>query len=327
MANTKEIQNRINSIQDTMKITKAMYMMSSMKLRKAKQKLADTEPFFEGVQQSIADMLAHLPDIQHIYFDNRIKDSQETVKKKGYIVISGDKGMAGAYNHNAVFEAMELIGGDMENASIFSVGEVGRSFLYSQGYPVAEDFRYSANNPSMHRARVIAEYVLDKYNNEEIDELYIVYTKMVNSMTEEVRYERLLPLKTNTYLKEKFKEAQADHERGFVPEEKDKALSNYEIEAMENGDSWYRFSPSVHRVLESLVQNFVTGFVYGALVECSASEENARMLAMQSATDNAESMLHDLSIEYNRVRQAQITQEITEVIGGAKALKKKKQKV
>ncbi|MBP5326149.1 MAG: F0F1 ATP synthase subunit gamma, partial [Pseudobutyrivibrio sp.] len=106
MASTKEILNRINSIQDTMKITRAMYMMSSMKLRKAKEKLAETEPFFIGTQKGLAENLAHFPDIRHIYFDNRIEDDHETIKRRGFVVFTGDKGMAGAYNHNAIKMAL-----------------------------------------------------------------------------------------------------------------------------------------------------------------------------------------------------------------------------
>ena len=332
MANIKEIQNRIDSIQDTMKITKAMYMMSSMKLRKAKSKLEETEPFFYGVQKGIAETLAHFPDMQHIFFDNRTKDQHEEVKKKGYIVITGDKGMAGAYNHNAMKEAMLLMGDlDPENSTVFCVGEVGRAFFVNNGYPVDEHFRYSANNASMHRARVITEYLIGLYLEEKLDEIYVIYTKMINSATEETCVEQLLPLKTHTYLKEKASEDEeatsTTPEGGLMDVSEVGKINSYEKEAMENGDDWYQFYPSPKKVLERLVYNYVTGFMYGALIECSACEENSRMLAMQTATDNAEAMLHDLSIEYNRVRQAAITQEITEVIGGAKALKKKKKQV
>lgn len=327
MANTKEIQDRIKSIQDTMKITKAMYMMSSMKLRKAKQKMEDTLPFFEGVQQGIAEILAHFPDIQHIYFDNRVKDKQETFKKKGYIVITGDKGMAGAYNHNVLKEAIEMIGSPKEeHYTVFVVGEVGRASLYSQGYNVYDEFRYSANNPSMHRARCITELILEMYNEEELDEVYVIYTKMLNSVVEETQVERILPLKPHAFMAEELVKKNAGIERPESDSHHTNTLNAYEAEAMEHGDSWYEFYPSPIAVLETLVYNLTTGFIYGALVESSACEENARMMAMQSATDNAEAILHSLSIEYNRVRQAQITQEITEVIGGAKALKKKKQK-
>lgn len=327
MANTKEIQNRISSIQDTMKITRAMYMMSSMKLRKAKQKLEDTLPFFESTQRAIAETMAHFPDIRSIYFDNRIKDEQETVKKKGYIVMTGDKGMAGAYNHNAIKEASALIEDPKsEDYTMFVVGEVGRAFFIGQGYHVDENFRFSANNPSIHRARVITEYIIDLYLKEELDEVYIIYTKMLNSIAEETNVERILPFKPHKSMQAEFEMKLAGVKKREDEAHHIESLNSYEEEAMETGDDWYEFYPSPRRVLERLVYNFVTGFTYGALVECSASEENARMLAMQSATDNAEAILHELSIEYNRVRQAAITQEITEVIGGAKALKKKKEK-
>lgn len=333
MASTKEIQKRINSIQDTMKITRAMYMMSSMKLRKAKQKLEDTEPFFIETQVGIAENLARFPDIRHIYFDNRIEDEHEVKKRRGFIVFTGDKGMAGAYNHNAIKLAEERVANlSRDEYQLFVVGEVGRAYFKNNGYNVDESFVFSSNNPSMHRARLIAEYMIDLYNREELDHIDVIYTKMLNSVTEETCVERLLPLKTHKFLKEQAKEITEDVEgtskAALELKEGTKhvhSISSYELEAIQNGgDSWYPFYPSLKTVLEKLVHNHFTGFIYGAMVECFASEENARMMAMQSATDNAEAILHELSIEFNRVRQAQITQEITEVIGGAKALKKKK---
>ncbi|MDD6657855.1 MAG: ATP synthase F1 subunit gamma [Lachnospiraceae bacterium] len=314
MANAREIQNRIDSIRDTMKITRAMYMMSSMKLRKAKQKLENTEPYFTSLQEQIKDILYHYPDMQHLYFDNRNKDMKETVKKKGFVIVTGDKGMAGAYNLNVLKKARELID-QAEDYRLFVVGELGRQFFKSQGYPVEEKFVYSANNPSIHRARMMTEYIIDLYQKEELDEVYIILTRMVNSLSEEAEIHRLLPLQTHKFLEEEMLEKIQNEEGGID-----------QNEARKLHDDWYLIYPSPTEVLEKLVYNYVTGFFYGALVEASACEENARMLAMQSATNNAEAMLHDLSIEYNRVRQAAITQEITEVIGGAKALKKKKQK-
>ena len=313
MANAREIQNRIDSIRDTMKITRAMYMMSSMKLRKAKQKLENTEPYFTSLQEQIKDILYHYPDMQHLYFDNRNKDMKETVKKKGFVIVTGDKGMAGAYNLNVLKKARELID-QAEDYRLFVVGELGRQFFKSQGYPVEEKFVYSANNPSIHRARMMTEYIIDLYQKEELDEVYIILTRMVNSLSEEAEIHRLLPLQTHKFLEEEMLEKIQNEEGGID-----------QNEARKLHDDWYLIYPSPTEVLEKLVYNYVTGFFYGALVEASACEENARMLAMQSATNNAEAMLHDLSIEYNRVRQAAITQEITEVIGGAKALKKKKQ--
>lgn len=313
MASAKEISDRIKSIQDTMKITKAMYMMSSMKLRKARQKLENTEPYFYGLQEQIADILLHFPDMRHLYFDNRGKDLQETVKKKAFVVITGDKGMAGAYNHNVLKEAKRMVD-EAEAYRLFVVGELGRQYFISQGYSIEPDFCYSANNPSMHRARVITEHIVELYKQEEIDEVYVIFTRMINSMKEEVEVQEILPLKTHQFIKQELLENSA------------KGHGNYDKEAADQADDWFLIYPSPRRVLEKLVYNYVTGFMYGVLVEGSASEENARMMAMQSATDNAQEMLRELSVEYNRVRQAAITQEITEVIGGAKALKKKKMK-
>ena len=182
------------------------------------------------------------------------------------------------------------------------------SLKYFVALPVAILF-ISATNPSVHRARVITEQIVELYKQEELDEVYVIYTKMLNSIKEEVEVKQLLPLKTHTFIKQEMLEA-AKKKKGNVDET----------------DSDFFIYPSPSKVLKKLVYNYVTGFIYGALVEASASEENARMMAMQSATNNADEMLKELSIEYNRVRQAAITQEITEVIGGAKALKKKKKK-
>lgn len=318
MANAKEIQNRIRSIQDTMKITRAMYMMSSMKLRKAKQQLENTEPYFFGLQDQISSILYHFPDMEHIYFDNRSSDNAESFKKKAYIVLTGDKGMAGAYNHNVIKEAQALCD-NSDNYMLFVVGEIGRQYFLGQGYPVKEDFRFTATNPSMHRARVITELIVDMYNREQIDEVYVIYTKMANSIKEEVDVRQLLPLKTHQFIKQEMLEKQKESfsKDGDGYDDNEEHYDN---------DGNFLIYPSPKKVLKKVVYNYVTGFIYGALVEASASKENARMMAMQSATDNAEEMLKDLSVQYNRVRQAAITQEITEVIGGAKALKKKKRK-
>ena len=159
----------------------------------------------------------------------------------------------------------------------------------------------SSNNPSVHRARVMAEILMEKYRNEEVDEIYVIYTRMKNSISSEVLVEQLLPFRTSRYLKGQLAEGR-------------NAVAEMEIH------------PSAEQVLETLVRNTVTGFLYGAMVESQASEESARMMSMKTATDNADAMLADLSRQYNQIRQAAITQEITEVVGGAKALQKKKLK-
>ena len=287
-----------------MKITKAMYMVSSMKVQKAKKKLAETLPFFDGLQKQIREVLLHFPEMRHLYFDNRIEDERELVKRKLYIVITGDKGMAGPYNLNVIKAAREKFSED-EDYRIYCVGETGRHVFMAEKLPVSADFRMSSNNPSIHRARVMCEMLTDKYKNEEVDEIHVIYTRMRNSVTSEVRTEQLLPLRTSRFLTDQVK----------------KAAQGEIVDASE-----MEIFPSPEDVLETLVRNIITGFLYGAMVESQASEESARMMSMKTATDNADAMLSELSRQYNQFRQAAITQEITEVVGGAKALQKKAKK-
>ncbi len=294
MANTKEIQKRMKSIQDTMKITSAMYMISSAKLRSAKQKLENTEPYFYSLQAAISRLLRHIPDAKSRYF-NQHEEIPDNEKKRGYIVITADKGLAGAYNHNVIKMAHELFE-QGENNKLFVVGELGRQYFAKEGLAVDSEFHYTVQNPTLHRARVITDRVMELYDAGELDEVYIIYTKMENSVTMETEKMRLLPLE-----KDEFMQTPID-------------IYQEEIKA----------ETSMEDILYHIVPNYVNGLIYGALVESFASEHKSRMMAMQTATDSAKDMLQMLSIEYNRVRQAAITQQITEVIGGAKAQKKKR---
>lgn len=309
MANIKEIQKRIRSINDTMKITKAMYMISSIKLRKAKQGLEETEPFFYGLQEQIGRILEQLPSVENKYFDNAQEDVEDKTKRKGYVVITADKGMAGAYNHNILKTAKSLLESD-DNYKLYIVGEMGRHYFEHENMIVSEHFSYTAQNPTMYRAQMIAGKALRRFERDELDEVYIIYTRMVNSIQEEVDVIQLLPLKKNNFVIQDFL---------------NKENKSYTEEAKELEREMY-FWPSVDEVIKKAVYNYTAGIVYGALVESFACEQNSRMMAMRSATDNAKEILHSLSIEYNRIRQAAITQEITEVISGAKALKKKKKR-
>lgn len=288
MANAREILARMKSIKDTMKITNAMCMISSSKLQKARRDLKNTEPYFYVLQESMAKILDLSPETGNEFFDER-KEIPKQKRKQGYIVVTADKGMAGAYNHNVIKIAEKEALSDNENM-LFVVGQVGRRYFEKKNIPVDIDFKYTAQNPNVNRARVISEKIVDLFKRRELDEVYIVYTRMVNSVSFNAEIDQLLPLKR--------------------PERCDDEKNNYES---------CSFEPDIDTVFEHIVPDCIAGYVYGALVESYCCEHNARMMAMQTATDAAKDMLRQLGIEYNRVRQAAITQEITEVVAGAKA--------
>lgn len=294
MANSREIQARMKSIKDTMKITNAMCMISSSKLQKARKNLKNTEPYFYTIQDALGKILDLSPDTGNEFFDLRA-DVPEKERKKGYIVVTADKGMAGAYNHNVIKIAEKEAVAESQNM-LFVVGEVGRRYFEKKNIPIDIDFKYTAQNPNMNRARIISEKIVELFKKKELDEVYIVFTRMINSVTFEAEMKQLLPLK------------------------KQKITEN--LDSSNNYQQCF-FEPDINTVFEHIVPNYVAGYVYGALVESYCCEHNARMMAMQTATDAAKDMLKSLDIEYNRARQAAITQEITEVIAGSKAQKKK----
>ena len=213
------------------------------------------------------------------------------------MVVSADKGLAGAYNHN-VFKLAEKGMDSGSHVQLFVLGEVGRQYFSRQHKDVDTTFRYTVQKPTMHRARVISEKMIALYLEGKLDEVYIVYTRMANAATMVAEKQQLLPLKKASF---------------HTPAQVLVDIHQEEIEMV----------PSAEEVLSSIVPNYLRGMIYGCLVESYASEHNSRMMAMDAATSSAKDMLKDLSIKYNRVRQAAITQEITEVIGGAKAQKKK----
>ena len=207
------------------------------------------------------------------------------------MVITGDKGLAGAYNHN-ILKLAEQKMESHPNASLFVVGQVGRSYFQEHGIPIDVEFLYTAQDPNMSRARDMAELVTEHFVEGRLDEVYILFTKMVHSFRMEPTVHKLLPLDPDVF------------------------------PLCEDRDSYHRdvtYVPSVKAVMDRLVPGYVKGDIFGALVESYCSEQNARMTAMKSSSDNARAMLQTLSLSYNRARQAAITQEITEVVGGAQA--------
>lgn len=290
MANTREIRSRIKSIQDIMKITNAMYLISSSKLKKARKSLQATKPYFEGLQSTIHDILVRAPHIHQVFFERR-EDIVPEERKKGYLVITADKGLAGAYNHNVIKMAEEEMKKSSNNY-LFVVGQVGRQYFLKKGVNIDAEFLYTAQNPTMHRAQDISEVIIDLFTHNKLDDVYVIYTKMVTPMKAEVQFTKLLPLE-----RRKFERRAAGYQHA-------------------------KFDPSPEIVMDHLVPNYLKGLIFGVLVESFSSEQNARMTAMEAATKSAKDMLKSLELAYNRARQAAITQEITEIVSGAKSLKK-----
>lgn len=297
MASMRDIRSRIKSVNETKQITKAMKLISASKLKKAKLQFEVTVPFFDKIQSTMKYILAHTEGEETLkFFDQREKVSN---KKIGFVVITGDKGLAGGYNNNVMKLAESAMKQYAENreSRIFIIGNVGRSYFVRKGYNIDKEFLYTVQNPTLLRSRDITETLINDFNNGEIDEVYLIYTKMITSLRLEPEVMKILPLEHVD-----FKQTDEDYE-------KTKYLLNFS------------FEPSLKKVFDNLVPQYIRGLVYGTLVEAFTSEQSARMTAMDSATRNAEELIKKLTLFYNRARQAAITREISEVIGGAEAIK------
>lgn len=300
MAQIREIRDRIASIQNTLKITNAMYMISSTKLNNARRSLAATEPYFYALQDMFARVMRHLPEgFSHPYLDERKTDDPSDLKR-AIICVTADKGLAGAYNHN-IIKLTESMLRPGKNDKLYTVGEVGRQYFRQHGVNVDGEFLYTAQNPTLGRARKIAYEMLYLFEERKVDEVYIIYTRMKNSMETEADVIQLLPL---IRLNEK-------------PFNQDLASING-MGMQEN----FELSPDAGELLNNIIPDYINGYIYSALVESYCSEHSARMQAMDSANKNGQELVAGLSTKYNRERQAQITQEITEVAAGARARKR-----
>lgn len=293
MASMREIKLRIKSIKETRQITKAMKLISAAKLKKARKQLEQTLPYFDKVKSTIGDILMHSGNIDNIFFDLR-KDKAD--KKTGFIILTGDKGLAGGYNHNIIKLAENRID-QTPDPILFVAGHMGHNYFGRKSYNMHKDFDFPVQNPTVFRAREIAEIVLELFKKGELDEVYIVYTLMASTIKLIPQVMKLLPLDLNA-LRE------------------DIGISENDIKI----DDMLNYEPSPKAVFDVLIPKYVKGIVYGALVEAFTSEQSARMSAMDSATSNADDMLQSLNLFYNRARQAAITQEISEIVGGAAAL-------
>ena len=289
----KEIKERIQSVQETRKITSAMYLIASTKMRKAREELSHTRPYFEALQGEIKRIFRTVNGVDsHYFYPTDVTAPREGTY--GCLVITADKGLAGAYNQNVVREAQRLLA-EHADTKLFVVGEYGRHCFAQRGIPVEQSFLYTAQNPTLERAREIAATLLEGYDSGELSEIFVVYTDMENRLSSEARSTRLLPF----------------HRTYFATPAKERAVTRA-----------FEFQPSVTAVLDGLMPSYVTGFIYSALVDSFCAEQNARMTAMDAANRSAEELLGQLSLAYHRLRQSAITQEITEVSAGAKALRR-----
>ncbi|HES6700878.1 TPA: F0F1 ATP synthase subunit gamma [Streptococcus pyogenes] len=284
-----EIKAKIISTEKTSKITSAMRMVSSAKLVKSEQAARDFQIYASKIRQITTDLLKSELTIGS---DNPMLVSRP-VKKTGYIVITSDKGLVGGYNSKILKSVMDMIteyhaDGDYE---IISIGSVGSDFFKARGMNVAFELRGLADQPSFEQVRQIISQSVDMFVNEIFDELYVCYNHHVNSLTSQVRVQQMLPISVLV----------AD-------------------EAAEEGVTGFELEPNRHDILDQLLPQFTESLIYGAIIDAKTAEHAAGMTAMQTATDNAKNVINDLTIQYNRARQAAITQEITEIVAGANAL-------
>lgn len=297
MASMRDIKRRRDSIQSTSQITKAMKLVSTVKLQKAKGHAEETKPYFNKMYETVSGMLAHSgAGSQNPYVRAR---ETEGPRKKGVILITSNRGLAGGYNSNVV-KLITQGDFDKDNTVIFSVGRKGQESLQRLGYSIKNDFSEVINKPLFGDAVSIGKTVSSAWESGEIDEVYLAYTVFKNTVTQIPTLIKILP-----FDEEDVESAQ----EGDAPEEKPEgpvALMNYE--------------PEEEDTLGYIIPLYMNSLIFGALVEAVASENGARMQAMDNATNNAEEMIDTLGLQYNRARQAAITQELTEIVAGASAI-------
>ena len=294
MAGITEIRTRMQSVQQTLKITNAMYLISSAKVKKARKQLADVEPYFDKLAKTVLDIFRHSPNLKHRFIEGHEIPKED--RKTGFIVVTGDKGLAGAYNHN-VLRLAETYLARKKDPTLFLIGQMGRHYFEKKNIPIDAEFMYTAQDPTLERAQEIVNTMMDLYERGALDEVYLVFTHSYSAMRMEPEIIKLLPL-DRAMLSARRGLSEADQYRDVV-----------------------RYEPSPEAVLDVLVPGVLRGYLFAALVESFCSEQNSRMTAMDSASESAREMLKTLSLEFNRARQGAITQEITEIAGGAEATK------
>ncbi|HNX14342.1 MAG TPA: ATP synthase F1 subunit gamma [Oscillospiraceae bacterium] len=295
MQSVSDIKRHIKSNTQIYQITRAMYLISVSKMRRAMDLYKSNTAYFTKVRAAMKDIIQHTGGVEHPFLRREILPNPEA--KHAYIVIAGDKGMAGAYNHNVLNAAFAHMQGNDRQKYIFTVGQIAGEFFSRHGFMADMEFLTIDQNPSLRNARLVTDTIVDLYRQKLLDEVYIVYTKMVSSVAQEPKIIRLLPVLYSSF---------------------DDVSDTWEEEGEHYNEILYESSPK--QVMDTLIPQYLIGTIYGALVQSYASGHIARMNAMTSATHNAEEMLRKLRLDYNRARQAAITREMTEIVSGVNAL-------
>lgn len=290
MASIKEIKGRIGSTKKMSQITRAMQMVANSKLKKAEENSKRFQPYMDKIQDTVQAIASGDTTSSHPMLEER------PVKRTGYIVITADSGLAGPYNANVLKtvtkEIKERHNNNADSYDLFVIGNLGLEFLQNRGYPVTNSRTGLADQPDFSSVKEIAQQAVSSFASEEFDELFIVYNRFISVLQQEVDMRKVLPLS-------------------------DSDISN---QSQASSLSTYEFEPDKESILETILPQYAESLIYGALLDAKASEHSMRMTAMQAATDNAKELVDDLTLQYNRARQAAITQEITEIVGGAAAL-------
>jgi len=285
MASMKDIKRRKESIQSTGQITKAMKLVATVKLQKARGKAENARPYFNAMYKTVSSMLAGSGNIEHRFLKAGDTD------KKAVIIITSNRGLAGGYNSN-IIKQVTGAGMTKEETVIYPVGIKGRDYFTKRSYEIAKDYSEVINEPIYADAMEIGGDVLKAFEEGKIGEIYLAYTSFKNTVSHEPKLVKLLPLTPEDIL----------------------------AEAEETNDAIMTYEPEENEALDIIIPKYMNSLIYGALMEAVASENGARMTAMDNATSNADEMISDLSLKYNRARQGAITQELTEIIAGANAI-------
>jgi len=295
MSNLRDVRLRMRAIEQTLQVTKAMNLISTAKLRKGRKMLADTVPYFSRIQKAMFDILSSEKNIDSIFFKKR--DNESKPPRTAIIVVTSDKGLAGGYNANIYRRVDELCKKVQNPVLILIGGNVGYRYFCHSPYVILENFSFHPQIPTVEHAGEVSEYVVSQLLWGIFDSVHIVYTNMFSMV-------KLMPV---------------DHQ--IIPLVKEKIQDDiFEIGGVKRVDLKFEFLPSTEAVFDTLVPQYIKGVIYGAMVEAYASEQSARMKAMDEASKSAEDMLASLRISYNRARQAGITQEMAEITGGSSAL-------